>query len=76
MDLQRPGAGVISIITFNGGMLRQATLRGHHHLLPLSPCSGLLMQLFVVNPKSTADMIQYNFTPLLPSLTPRTARGC
>lgn len=43
--------------------------RSHHHLLPLSPHSGLLMQLFVVNPKSTADMIQ-DFTLLLPSLTP------
>lgn len=47
-----------------------------HHLLPQGLGRGLRMQLFAVNPPSTADMIHENFTllhcnplkPLEPSL--------
>lgn len=76
MDLQLPRAEAVNIITANGSRLGQAIPPRHHHLLPQSPRSGLLIQLFVVNPKSTADMTQYDFTPLLPSLTPHIALGC
>lgn len=76
MDLQLPGAKAVNIITANGGRLGQAIPHVTITCFPKVPRSGLLIQLFVVNPKSTADMTQYDFTPLLPSLTPHIALGC
>ena len=76
MYLQLTGAEAVNIITANGGRLGQAIPHVTTTCFPKVARSGLLIQLFVVNPKSTADLTQYDFTPLLPSLTPRIALGC